>query len=328
MGCVVKRSAGCRDIINNNIPRFCKSLMRKKILPVFISLLFFLSGNISSVFSQSIASYDDENFVYSVKQIDEFIERFDKATNTFLITYLESKFPEIDFEKIDRKKFILNLFNRGNAKWDSLTVMNFVNQVTDSAKPVIIQFYDDNWYALLKCKVIYKKVPKNLDLILKIERAKSNSSKWVIVSAKADFLNFKSEYDSTKAPVPIYCGSDLRDPKLENKYFLDPMAYGTDFMCIDDPFAHGERFKDYLYSGRISTQITKLIQEVKKHNLVFKQVNSISYHFLNVPGWLFICEYFSRYDRNSGWLISNLYALDDSQKKIYLRAYLNIPDHD
>ncbi|MEO5572523.1 MAG: hypothetical protein ABIT08_10350 [Bacteroidia bacterium] len=302
--------------------------MRKKILPVFILILFFLPGTISSVFSQNNLPYDDENFVYSVKQIDEFIERFNKTPNSFLISYLKSKFPENDIDTIDRKKFILNLFNLRNATWDSLRVRNFVNHVTDTVQPSFIQFYDDNWYALLKCKVVYRKVTQDLDLILKIEPSRNNSSKWVIVSAKADFLNFKSKYENTKVPVPVYCGSDLRDPTLENKFFLDPMAYGTDFMCIDEPFEHGERFKDYLYSGRISSQITKLIQEIKKNNVVFKQVNSVSYHFLNVPGWLFICEYFSRSDRNSGWLISNLYPLTEAQKKLYLREYLNIPDND
>ena len=271
---------------------------------------------------------DDENFVFSVKQIDEFMERFNRDKNTFLITYLNRKFPGQQAEKTDRYRYVINLFNTKNTFWDTTLVKEFAKEVTDTVHPIYINYSDNDWYALLQCKVLYKKRIRNLDLVLKTERAQNNSSKWVIVSAKADFLKFKSSYDSTKAPLPVYCGTDLRDSALENKYFLNPMAHGTDFMSVEEAFDTNGQFKNYLYAGLISEQINLLMQALKKHNLVFKYVTRVSYHFLQVPGWLFICENFNRNSHNSGWLISNLYKVNEIQKKIYLQQYLNVPRND
>lgn len=277
--------------------------------------------------TQPVSLFSDEIFIYSVKQIDEFIDRFDKRKKTFLLQYLKQKYPDAGAESLSRNVFVRQLFNYETSSWDSLLINRFTQKVTDTVLPYYLSFYDNDWYAYVKCRVWYKKLPKNLELILKVERAQNGGSKWVIVSAKADFLNYMPKYDSSRLRLPVYI-ANTPDSITESEFFLDPMAHSTQFMSLDEPFKNSEQFKNYLYRGALSPQVNLLTQELKRKNLVFRNVSKVSYHFLQIPGWLFIVEYFNRASKNSGWLISNLYELTLAEKEIYKKYYLNIPAHE
>lgn len=289
-------------------------------LNIFLFLFIFKDG-----IAQPVSQFSDENFIYSVKQIDEFIDRFDKKKKTFLLQYLKQKYPDAGAGLISRPVFIRQLFNHETASWDTAIVAQFTAKVTDSIRPYYLSFYDNDWFAYVKCRVYYKKAPKNLELVLKVQRAPNGGSKWVIVSAKADFLNYIPKYDSTRLRLPIYISTDMHDSVSQSEFFLDPMAHSTLFMSLDEPFENPAQFKNYLYSGPVSPQISMLMQELKKKNLVFRHVSKVSYHFLQIPGWLFVVEYFNRPSKNSGWLISNLYELTLQEKEIYKSYYLNVP---
>jgi len=48
--------------------------------------------------------------------------------------------------------------------------------------------------------------------------------------------------------------------------------------------------------------------------LKFKHIDSVKFHFLQIPHWYFELSYFNRNTANSGWLISNLKYVSPKEK--------------
>lgn len=275
-----------------------------------------------SIRSQGL--YEDtrwkENHALEVKVLDEFIDRFNKDTSSEFLSNLRNiyrgKLPP-------RSTMVKSLFDR-NQKWDTSLVKNFALTVTKKGAPRFIHFNDNDWYAHVRCKVTYQGKSKQLDLILKVEEGINHSEKWVIVSAMADFLKFKYPKSGSNVPVPRLCGSDLRDPNNQTTVFLDPMSHGTNFINLYQAFEDPPKFKDYLYEGPLTEQIQLLMKLVNEKSIRFDYVQHISYHFLQLPGYIMVVEYFNRNSKNSGWLISNLLKVNYRSKPVYKNQFLNV----
>lgn len=261
-----------------------------------------------------------ENHALEVKILDEFIDRFNKDTNSVFLQNLK----EIYNGRLPlRTSLVKSLFDRKQS-WDTLLVKNFSLTVTKRGAPRFIHFSDNDWYAHVRCKVNYLGKPKQMELILKVEEGINHSTKWVIVSAMADFLNFKYPKSGAQVPLPRLCGSDLRDPQNQTTVFLDPMSHGTNFINLHQAFEEPDNFKDYLYEGPLTEQMQLLIKLVKSKSVKFEYVQHISYHFLQIPGYIMVVEYFNRNSRNSGWLISNLLQVSYRSKPVYKKQFLNV----
>src|SRR6202043_1553761 len=107
----------------------------------------------------------DRNFAFQVKHLEEFFERFNDVKTTYLTQYIKNKYPGVT---IDRATLIRGLFNKENKNEDPDQLDEFVRQVTDSASPVLLDFYSGEWYAETQCKCIYKGKLINVRIILKI----------------------------------------------------------------------------------------------------------------------------------------------------------------
>jgi hypothetical protein len=98
-------------------------------------------------------------------------------------------------------------------------------------------------------------------------------------------------------------------------------------MNIDLLFSENKKaFENYVVKNR-SYQLEKLISKVKNSEIKFVQVNTISYHLLQLENWLLIVDYFNRNEKNSGWLINTLLKISDEQKQAYLKEHLNVQDN-
>ncbi|MBL0104996.1 MAG: hypothetical protein IPP51_15275 [Bacteroidetes bacterium] len=285
---------------------------------LFLVLITFIS-NFSS--GQNADVRWKENFIFEVKIINEFFDRFDADTSSdFLARFKARTMPERDV-------LIKTLFDRVQW-WDTSVQNSFIRDVTSAQQPQYLSFFDDNWYALAHCNVIYQGKVRSLLLILKVEEGPDHSAKWVIVSAKGDFLNSKTaKIGHTGFPAIKYCGSDIRNAQNQTTIFLDPMSHGTNFMDLFDAFEDSTHFKDYICQGPVSSELVKLIQLVTTQKVKLKSIKHISYHLLQLKNWLLVVEYFNRESRNSGWLISNLIPVNSASKKEYEKVFLNVfPD--
>jgi len=288
------------------------------------ALLLFCVGLGTMARCQDQEAYTAETFALHVKQVDEFMDRFNFRNNTLLLRYARQNYPDL---VLDRKVVLKSLFNKF-ITWQPEEVNSFIADVSDSLRPQFVKFHNKEWYAYINCTVMYEGKKRYLDLVLKVERTKNGASKWVIVSAMAPFLNYTPKYDSTRMFIPKYHGVDLRDSTYEKIKFLHPMSHGIDFMNLDEVFTGTEDFKQYLWTGDLSEEVTTLLEKLKTPGLKYVQVNKVSYHFLQLRDWIMVIEYFNRGSNNSGWLISNIYRAGPPEKRIYKRDYLNIPQHD
>jgi len=264
------------------------------IYPLFLVLSIISKGQ--------VLDPTEYNFAFQVKQVDEFIERFNGDTSTLLYEYRSQKFPD---KPMDRKLMIKTLFDNMKGDWDINLVKEFINEITDPRDPEYISFYDDDWYALLACDVMYKGRREKAMITLAIQKEEDYSSKWVIRGVKADFLSIPG--------------------KESDHVFLNPVSHGTDFMNLKQLFnADKKHIKSYLYRNFHPGGMALFIHELIEGNIAFDQVNTITYHFLQVDGWGFSLQKVYRETSNSGWLISNLQRLKTKDKAVYRSKVLNL----
>lgn len=262
--------------------------------------LLSLSLLCTCLYAQTEEFPGEENFVYQVKQVDEFIDRFNNSDFTLIKQYLKDKY---NIEEVSRSELIKSLFNHADTSWKKEEIVQFLADVTENVPPPYLDFYDDNWYAELDCMGIYKGKTENFTLILKIETIEATGgSKWVIESVSADFLNLPESKDYRRA--------------------LNPASYGTDFLGLIDALADTANYQNYISSKAQPSQLLLFFNELYEKNLTFKQVNDITYHFLQIDNWIFQVRDFKRDTKNSGWLISSLLSVNDAQKQQYRERML------
>ena len=263
------------------------------------TLLFFMYGGI---FAQN---HDWETkFFYQVKNIDDFIGRFNADSGHAVVKSFAELYPE---EKGYRSRILISLFDLRKPDLDSSLIRTFVEIITTSEHNRHLSIYDDEWYAQLQCRVRYKGEAKNLIIAMQLEKTKDYSSKWVIRGVYGDFLK-----------VPI-TGSDDRS--------FHPASDGVDFMNLRNLFkADKSQIRSYLHKDYRMSTLDLFVHEQLAGNIEFEQLNDISYHFLQLDGWVFVVDKQSREDLNSGWLIRDLMRVNFKQKEIYKKEILHLDD--
>ncbi len=261
-----------------------------------------LGGQVA--WAQSAFTEEEASFLFSVKQVDEFFERFNHEENTLLRQHLGRMFPD---REITRQEMIKGLFNYADRNWDLQDISAFLAQVSQPEQPVLLSFYDRDWYAELDCAVIYEGQPQQARLTMRVERLPgSSATKWVLAAAAAEFLELPRNADPTQS--------------------LSPASHGTDFMNLDRALEDGMNVRSYLPQNYRADVLTLFLKAHADGKLEFRQVNQVTYHFLQVDGWIFTLRNYNRSSRNSGWLISQLLPADTLAKTKYRSFKLHLPD--
>jgi len=274
---------------------------------VFLFLIYLL-GN-GNILAQQFINEREEEFAFQVKIVDEFIERFNDIAGNLADTYIQDNRIGIPY---DRKNNIKSIFNQ-SLPWDTSIVSSFINSVANDKKPILIDFYDQNWFAKVNCRFLYKGRVQNVDIVLdnQVFDETTKVSKWVIIGVSGLFLGEIQDCEENIVPAS-------RD-RLKS---LNPMSHGTDFMGLRKAFADKENLRNYFCQKCNSETVNAMANEIYKGNLVFEQVNVISYHFLQIPGWIFTVNEYLRNSVNSGWLIDKLISVDGEGKKKYRQQQL------
>lgn len=248
-------------------------------------------------------AWDEEtsNFLFQVKQIDEFIERFNHRESTLLSEEMRRANPDL---RVSRLQMIQSLFNQADPGWDPIDVRRFLRQVSDSTRPAFLGFRDRDWYATLDCAVLHLGRPQVVQLTLQVQTQHDGAVKWVIVGARGDFLALPERTDSTTS--------------------LTPFSHGTDFMKLNDALLDVQNIRNYLPQRFEADALTLFVYGIRNEQIEFSQVNRVSYHFLQVEDWVFTVHQFNRPTRNAGWLISQLAPADATAKQNYRRHVLQI----
>ncbi len=248
-------------------------------------------------------SYEKEYvalFAWEVKQIDEFIERFDNNDQTLIKQYQQKH----NTSPLTREKLIKSLFNAERTDWNYADITNFIKQVNDTINPVHIDFYDNNWFANVTCAVVWNNKPENVILKLKIQKQPNGSSKWVIADIDARFLGKNSSGANAKTDQPIL-------PRAtDSNATLNPMSHATDFLNIDMVTKDVKNISNYIAtSNSYSNDMCLFINECLNNRIKILRSVTVTYRFLQIKGWDMEVQQYNRQTKNSGWLISKLIKL-------------------
>jgi hypothetical protein len=277
---------------------------------IFLILIsFFICPH--SGFSQVYSNDDgakEKHFIYEVKEIDEFIERFNDDPNSFIRGVYKAHHAKFN---IDRQRLIGSLFNYENMSRDSVLINQFIAYVTKKKKPVYLDFYGDNWYAELACRFRYHSSSMVIPVIMKIEMTQNKGSKWMIVAVGASGLKSKTVL------------TEMAPSKIKTK-FIPPTSHGTNFVSLKRAFEDKENLSGYFESGHLkSASMLEFYNAVLSGEIEFMDVSKIKYHFLLADKWIFTVEYFSREALNSGWLISHIQRVALLEMENYRKKLLS-----
>ncbi|MGI4863790.1 MAG: hypothetical protein ACRYFZ_07675 [Janthinobacterium lividum] len=246
-------------------------------------------------------SYEKEfevAFAWEVKQVDEFIERFNDDEQSFLQEYLKKKEAA---GPPSREKMLKSLFNAKGTNWNYGEITAFIKQVSSADHPQYLNFDGANWFANVRCQLLSQGKPASAVLKLSIVTLPDGSCKWVITDV--EFLGAASLAASPAAERPRVHGPAPPDPKVS----LNPMSHAIDFMNIDLVTKNPANIENFVSSAPDRSRNLELfIDGCLHHQLKIVRATSISYTFLQIQGWLIEVRQFNRATLNSGWLISKL----------------------
>lgn len=249
--------------------------------------------------SQVLAA-EEELFAFRVKQLDEFFERFNNQ-ETLITKYVAEANPGA---QLSREVLLKSLFNLSSTQLTQELALDFIETINNPENPVFLNFSDKDWYAAVNCSVLHEDKHQNILLIMKIQKEADGGLKWVITSVKAGFLE--------------------PEQQKNHKVSLNPVSHGTEFLGLSKALADRENVRNYLPDNFQNNALSVFVHEWQHNRIVFQQVISITYHFLQVEGWIMTLEDFKRQSKNSGWLISNLIKADGGAKCDYRKKILNI----
>ena len=251
-----------------------------------------------------------ENFLLEVHVIDDFIQRFNGEVDQKVLEKWAQLFEKKD---ISRKDVLYSLFNLRSQQWKQDEVERFLNQLVDPQCPAFLDFESNNWYATAQCIVSYQGTKYQTSFTLKVRQdPESKGWEWVVASMLYPEIFHE------------YCEAPFTTTQKKRKLFLSPMSHGANFGALLRAFADPINFVDCLDYTPDNLLLNTLAWEVYHGDFKLLQIQSVDYHFFQVPDWIFVVKQVAREDFNTGWLISELYPANPYDVKNYKKECLNL----
>jgi hypothetical protein len=237
-------------------------------------------------------------FVFQVKQLDQFMNRFNNKENIFAGDEVKND------SLTQRKRTLISLLNHEDSELFIKRTEDFIDYICNDSNHILLDYSDDHWYAKVNCTLQYNDKEKNAFLTLKKEGDMKTGFKWVIVGVNASFI-------------------DVRPAYYDTAKFIGPMNHELGFMGLFNIFNDYKNVAEYAYRDFEPDDLSVFFFLIKTKEIQYVKVNSIQYHFLQVTNWIFTVDYFNRPSSNSGWLISSVDNVTDSLKVDYKKNILN-----
>jgi len=279
----------------------------RNLWPALLLLLLSSQG----VWAQMVPSdaHREANFLYEVKVIDEFIERFNDDSLSAIRKEYKQSGRTVPFKRTD---LLLALFDQPIKPGDSSST-RFIAQVTDSAKPQFLSFNDSNWYDEVLCVFTMNGEKMEIPLIMQVNTAANHSAKWMIAGI-GDAPVFKNE---------ALVESEQKQEDAKIRKFISPSDYATNFLELHHLLAPGMHPENYFVAPLLATdKAKKFVQLIRSGKLKFEYTAKMKFYFFQIPNYSFTVERFERQTTHSGWLISTLSPVPEDQKKTRLEQLL------
>lgn len=248
--------------------------MLKNSIKIYILFLSVLLINLPCR-AQSIVGAESvkmKEYAYRVKQIDEFMQRFN------------GKLSIIDKSDKDwQRKNLTMLFDRDLYLSRRAEADDFINEIIRDS--VTIDFTDSSWVAYAICNATIAGKETTITLSLKTEQVKDYIYKWVISDAKGEILK--------------------NTPQKEG-YRISPVENELNFMALSKITTNQNmNILDYAQKDYEVDQLSVFYTLVYRNLLKINYVSQLKYTFNKLPNREFVVKHYEKEGVNSGWLISD-----------------------
>jgi hypothetical protein len=243
----------------------------------------------------------DQALDLRVKHIEEFMARFNYQQD------IDNK-PIIQPDTAKRRLFMINLLaDASKLSWTQKKLSNeFINSVI--AKQQLLNYNDKDWYVQATCEVKYRKKKLTMKITLQNEYL-NKSNAWVIVGVDTAF-------------------SDVVYSKKTTKAFLPSSSVEVSFMALKQKTKDTVYTSSYFDNNFKPDALTAFFMAWQSGDLVIAEVSALEIHFLQLRGYTFcVKKVESLLDTKqkitkSGWLITDIKALDALSLPVYKSFYL------
>ena len=256
--------------------------------------ILFLFSNIDAQYVD-IKNIDEGVFYAQTKQVNQFFRRFNNQEDIY---GKRVNLDSIERNNNRRKEYLKALFD------DESNISNdmrswFIKDVTNKNDPVYLDFHKDGFVAEVSARFTYKGRKEEMLLFLKLEH-ENLGYKWVLVDVY--FYPFDKLF---------FADGDT----AHKNEFLHPLSHEIDFMNLHKVFRNKSTVEYYTDSTYSPDYLTLFLYELKNNNLSFETITHVKFHFFQVRDWYFELSYMNRPGNNSGWLITNLLRINDTEKE-------------
>ncbi len=238
------------------------------------------------------------DFASSIPSLDVFLDRFNGTQHN---PYAAENFVESELRKAD----IVLLFDYNylsQSDYIQQLAMNFADY--SAINDIKLSLLDSLFFIEVECPVEYKGKMNSICLTIQAKATSATTYKWVIVDVRGDMLEMAA-----------------KDPHC----IIMPHEHSLNFMKMVSML---ERYPETITSlvpeDCLPNTLTTLCALVNDKLLTLKPIanNGITFHFLQVPGYVFSAKRLLHEGSNSGWLITNLDQCTDEQKYDYINRLM------
>lgn len=257
-------------------------------------LLIVLLFNFTDIYAQIIIKdmYLDVFATTYVKSIDEFMLRFNA----------EELHPDLDTTRVEnvRLRSILTLFDLQQFEVrDSIVVEQLISFADTVCKKDVRLGFESGLYAEASCTFSFNKKDVPINLVFVYEPIQGDIYRWAL------------------AGVNSLVENNVLDT-LRNGY-INPTQHGVRFTELS---AASIDFTRYVSAHKNIDQMSYLLGMLESDHFKYVDCNKVRFHFLQVPGYIFIVDEVNRLSNNAGYLIKSLIRTKRSDKLEYINKLL------
>lgn len=232
------------------------------------------------------------DFAAQIKSMDEFIQRFNGVESH----------PEISLGQDSRRANLWALFDHtlltsheGDENTEGL-IKEFISKVEHDS--VTLSLLSPQMFVVADVSVMIEGKPTELQLIFRQQMFHGEYIRWAINGVRG------------------LLKSKLID--LDTYYGISPIEHEKNFMGLNDIFAHNSRdIMGYRGIGVVIDELSVFLTLAWMDKVRIEDVHKLTFHCLEVPGYVFTINEKVRRGNNSGWLITYLSPLTYSEKEKY-----------
>lgn len=229
----------------------------------------------------------------NVNSIDEFMRRFNG----------EEFHPDLDTTNKEnlRVRSILTLFDLQKFQVSDSIVAGQLVAFADTVyrNDIYLSLEGGGLYAEACCMFSYKQQEIPINLIFVFENIRDDYYKWAIAGANG----------------LIEC--ELLDTICNG--YINPTQHGVHFTEMSVASANLTRFVSV---HKTVDQLSYFLGLLKTGQFEYVSCNKVRFHFIKVPGYVFIVDEINRLGNNSGYLINTFFKIEDVNKLCYINKLL------